>query len=103
MPRKGDFTQRTKNELQKRAGNKCSRCKNITTGPTLDPEKSINIGEAAHIYGVGENSARYDLSKKEEDLKSIENGLWLCNKCHTLVDRDVQNFTVEKMLKIRTN
>ncbi|WP_200894034.1 hypothetical protein [Xanthomonas sp. MUS 060] len=76
--------------LAKRAANRCSNpaCHAITSGPSETPDESINLGEAAHIYGANPGSARYDPSMISADRSSITNAIWLCGNCHKLVDDD---------------
>ena len=76
--------------LAKRAANRCSNpdCGAITCGPTDEPDGSVNIGEAAHIYGANLGSARYDPDMASADRSAITNAIWLCGNCHKLVDDD---------------
>ena len=76
--------------LAKRAANRCSNpdCGAITSGPTDEPNRAINVGEAAHIYGANPGSARYDIGMTSADRSSISNAIWLCANCHKLVDSD---------------
>lgn len=80
--------------LAKRAANRCSNpdCGAITSGPTDDPKGSINVGEAAHIYGANVGSARYDPAMSPADRSDITNAIWLCSNCHKLVDDDPARF-----------
>jgi hypothetical protein len=91
------FSKDTVETLAKRAGFICSNpdCKAPTSGPHSDEAKVVNVGEAAHIKGAEAGSARYDASMSPAERASITNGIWLCSRCHTLVDRDEQRFTVE--------
>ena len=76
--------------LAKRAANRCSNpnCGAITSGPTEEPNGSVNVGEAAHIYGANPGSARYDPDMTSTDRSAITNAIWLCSNCHKLVDDD---------------
>jgi hypothetical protein len=80
--------------LAKRAANCCSNpdCGAITSGPTDDPTGSVNVGEAAHIYGASPGSARFDPAMSPADRSSITNAIWLCGNCHKLVDDDPTRF-----------
>lgn len=51
MNARDDFNEKVKHTLANRAGNICSNpnCKKSTFGPHTEPNKSINIGVAAHI------------------------------------------------------
>lgn len=75
----------------KRAGGLCSNptCRRPTIGPNISkPEKSDTVGIAAHIKGAQPTSPRYDASQSEEERHSIENGIWLCPSCATLIDKN---------------
>lgn len=80
--------------LAKRAANRCSNpdCGAITSGPTDDPSGSVNVGEAAHIYGAHPGSSRYDASMESADRADITNAIWLCGNCHKLVDDDPSKY-----------
>jgi len=76
--------------LAKRAANRCSNpdCGAITSGPSNNPNDSVNVGEAAHIYGANLGSARYDADMITTDRNAISNAIWLCGNCHKLIDDD---------------
>ncbi|MBK9334816.1 MAG: HNH endonuclease [Ignavibacteria bacterium] len=99
---KNDFTSRTKLELAKRAGEKCSICKITTSKPKLGKEGFINIGEAAHIKGnrYGKNN-RFDNSMSIQERKNFSNAIWLCPTCHKKIDSDESLYTVNYLIKIK--
>lgn len=76
--------------LSMRAANRCSNpdCGAITSGPSSDPSDSINVGEAAHIYGANQGSARFDPQMASLDRSAISNAIWLCATCHKIIDDD---------------
>lgn len=90
-----DFPTKVKLELAKRVGFLCSHCGRATTGPTVDPQKSINVGVAAHITAASPGGPRYDASLTPEQRSSAENGIWLCQTCAKLVDSDELRYTVD--------
>ncbi len=76
-------------QIAELAGYICTnpKCRKLTIAPAKNiPEKTIKIGEAAHIYGNKLNSARFDLNLSGDDIKSIENGIWICRNCHKKID-----------------
>ena len=87
-----DFSQATKNRLAKRAGYLCSNpsCRHLTSAPTSDGEKEVNIGVAAHISAAapGPGARRYRAEMTSEQRKSHENGIWLCQDCAKAIDSD---------------
>ncbi|MFW6046755.1 MAG: hypothetical protein ACOCP4_03085 [Candidatus Woesearchaeota archaeon] len=96
-----DFTKRTKDNIAKRVGYLCSnpKCRRHTVGPSENPDKSTNLGVAAHITAASANGPRYDSSLSDEERISSENGIWLCSYCATLIDRDVDKFPVSLLIK----
>src|SRR5215469_9046930 len=96
-----DFNLKTKDTLAKRVGMRCSNpnCRQLTSGPQVDPEGSINVGVAAHITAAAPGGKRYDASLTPEQRQSIENGIWLCQICAKLVDNDELRYTLELLRK----
>jgi hypothetical protein len=91
-----DFNLKTKETLAKRVGMLCSnrKCRQLTSGPEVDPEGAINVGVAAHITAASPGGPRYDPNLTSEQRQSIENGIWLCQNCAKLVDNDPRRYTV---------
>ena len=85
-----DFPIKIKDILAKRVGYKCSNpsCQKPTSGPHSDPNKATNIGVAAHICAAAPGGPRYDSSMSSAERSSAENGIWLCQSCSTLIDKD---------------
>ena len=80
--------------LAKRAANRCSNpdCGALTSGPSDHPDRSVNVGQAAHIYGANLGSARYDPAMASADRSAIANAIWLCGNCHKLIDDDPDRY-----------
>ncbi|MDG6025714.1 MAG: hypothetical protein E3K40_03180 [Candidatus Brocadia sp.] len=95
-----DFTQKTKNLIERRAGHKCSKpdCGIPTSGAASDDEGSINIGFAAHITAASPDGPRYNLELTSDQRKHHSNGIWLCGTHAKLIDSDEAHFTVEELL-----
>src|SRR5262245_10988469 len=100
MPRTDDFTEPTKDELAKRVAGRCSRpqCRAQTSGPRTNPDKSVNIGVAAHITAASKGGPRYDKRLSSEERKAAANGIWLCQNCAKLIDNDPDCYTVDLLL-----
>lgn len=98
-----DFSQKTVAILCKRAGSTCSNpsCGSVTSGPSLDPTKSINIGEAAHIYGARPTSKRFRPDLTGPQIAEITNGIWLCGNCHNKIDADDKRYPAELLFEWR--
>jgi hypothetical protein len=103
MASDGKFVAETVETLSKRAALLCSNpdCGALTSGPTADNAGSLNIGEAAHIYGRTSASARYNADLSVAELSDITNGIWLCRNCHKLVDNDSLRFPAELLFEWR--
>jgi len=58
---------------------------------------NVNIGEICHIEGLNPDSARYNPHLTNEESNSIENLILLCPNHHSLIDRDDDVYTVERL------
>ena len=90
MAQEDKFKHAIVSKIAQRAGNHCSNpaCNALTTGPAADPSASVNVGQAAHIYGANPGSARYDEKMQSAQRSDITNAIWLCGNCHKLIDSD---------------
>lgn len=101
-----EFSRSTKNALALRAGYVCSveGCGRSTVGPSDEgPAAVTQIGVAAHICAAapGPGARRYDPAMTPEQRASIENGIWLCAGCATMIDRDAVTFPAERLRKLK--
>ena len=96
-----NFTRATVEILSKRVGFLCSNpdCRKHTIGPNEKKDKSTTIGVAAHITAASEGGPRYDTSFTNEKRRHIDNGIWLCSNCATLIDKDPIKYPIEKLRK----
>lgn len=96
-----DFSSHTKDSLFKRVCGICSNptCRKPTCGPSKENNNTAvsNIGVAAHICAASAGGPRYDENMTEEERKSFNNGIWLCQNCAHLIDTDVKTYTVDKL------
>lgn len=92
-----DFARKTRETLAKRVGMLCSNpdCQKPTAGPRADPAKALNVGVAAHITAASSYGPRYNAALSKSDRSAIQNGIWLCRNCATLVESDEHRYTVE--------
>jgi hypothetical protein len=65
-------------------------------------ERSVCIGENAHIYGEKPDAARYDASKPAEYVKSEQNLIFLCCNCHKTVDTAVNLYHADALFSMKT-
>ncbi len=100
-----DFSSKTKRIIAERAGYLCSRpsCRVRTIGPQDTPERSANVGVAAHISAASPGGPRYDQTMTSEDRMSENNGIWLCQTCAKLIDNDEVRFPVSILRKWKTD
>ncbi len=106
MSRPGDFTKSTKETLAERAGYRCSfpGCDVVTVGPSEEgPDATNNTGMACHIYAAskGGNAPRSNHSMSEEELSSINNGIWMCYRHGKMIDDDVERYKAETLRRWR--
>ena len=85
-----DFTEDVKRAIASRVANRCSspECRAVTSGPQLNPAKTLNVGVAAHITAASAGGPRYDPSLNPKQRSRASNGIWLCQTCAKLVDND---------------
>lgn len=99
-----EFSRRTKSDLALRASYLCSLCGCSTVGPSDEGTSAVTmIGVAAHICAAapGIGARRYHPGMSPEQRSHINNGIWLCQSCGVLVDRDEQRFTVNELHRIK--
>ncbi|MDR7666237.1 hypothetical protein RG963_10705 [Methanosarcina sp. Z-7115] len=101
-----DFTSKTKKGLGMRVNYICSNptCRRYTLKPKVnDLDKWDTLGDAAHIKGARPGAKRHDPNMTSKQRKSIENGIWLCKRCHVIVDSEPDWTTVELLQSWKTD
>ena len=85
------FSKKTKRLVAERAGYTCSfpGCNQLTVGPAHDASKSDTTGIAAHIYSAALSGGgpRGTGNLSEQELKSVQNAIWLCAHHANLIDK----------------
>jgi hypothetical protein len=101
MAQRDDFAAVTKRILADRVGHRCSNpaCRASTCGPQADPNRSVNVGVAAHISAASRGGARYNAEMSTDERTSVANGIWLCQTCGKLVDNDVVTYDPSTLRK----
>jgi hypothetical protein len=91
-----DFYVSVKRTVAARVGSKCSNpdCRAPTTGPTLNPDASSNVGIAAHITAASAAGPRFEPNLTVRARKSADNAIWLCSPCAKKIDDDAARYTV---------
>lgn len=102
MAKRDNFNLTTKRIMAERVAWRCSfpNCGKITIGPRMgenENDKSLNLGEAAHIVAAAEDGPRYDSNTTQEYRKSIDNGIWMCRAHARFIDTDYKEFSVETL------
>jgi HNH endonuclease len=89
----------TKTFLAFRSGDRCAftGCGVHLTVDGSGIEDAAIIGEAAHIAGEKEGSARFDPSMTEEERNRSTNLIYLCATHHTLIDKQPQKFPLAEL------
>lgn len=98
MNNRDNFTQSTIDKLGKQVSYLCSNpdCRILTTSARRTSINEItNLGVAAHICAAAPNGPRYNSTMTPEQRKSENNGIWLCQTCSRLIDREPNNYSVQ--------
>lgn len=92
-----EFTEKTKQQIARRAGWLCSdpSCRRPTIGSNSDGDGEINLGIAAHICAAAPGGPRYDPKMTSEQRKSPDNGILMCQLHGKAVDAKDSTFTIE--------
>lgn len=101
MPRIADFSRPTITALEKRVANRCSfpECTASTSGPSAESDSSVsNTGTACHIYAASDGPAARRVKKiSTDELKHINNGIWMCGSHGRLIDSDECTYTPDNL------
>lgn len=100
-----EFGSSTKKNLAMRVAHRCSNpgCRRSTTGPHGEPDKSISIGVAAHIFAASQGGPRYNPDMSKEQRTNIDNGIWLCESCARAIDADVERYSSSLLWEWKKN
>lgn len=98
-----NFSQKVITTLAGRVAYRCSNpfCRRITIGPNTVRDKTTLIGVAAHITAAAPRGPRYNPDLTNLQRSDINNGIWLCCNCSTIIDKDEQAFPVSLLVKWR--
>ncbi|KTD48378.1 hypothetical protein Lrub_0729 [Legionella rubrilucens] len=88
--------------LWSRTGNKCAKCRSNLTQDSNAVNLSYTLGEQAHIVGQKSNSPRGNSLLEETDRDSYHNLLILCPNCHSEIDRNIEDWPVEKLFLLKS-
>ena len=95
-------TPATKIILAMKSGNMCALpdCRRLLA---LDSDMGSvrNIGEAAHISGARQGSARYDPKMTNQERDHVDNLLYLCRNCHWVIDENSKSYSIKRLRRIK--
>lgn len=97
MANRDNFSEKTKNQIAKRAGWLCSfpSCRAHTVGATEDGKGEVNIGIAAHICAAAPGGPRWKEDMLPDDRSSADNGIWLCQNHAKVIDSDPTQYPAD--------
>lgn len=84
-----NFDRDTRRVIALRSGYRCAHpeCNGRTTvGPARQPDKNEDTGQASHIFAASKRGPRGQGNLSHEELGSVTNGIWLCEKHADQVD-----------------
>lgn len=99
MGRKG-ISQPILKKLFSLSGNQCSY-----TGCNerlFNLEERVFLGEMCHIRAVSATGPRYDPNFPENELDSFENLIVMCPNHHSTIDSNIEKYTVEVLLQMKS-
>ncbi len=67
-------------------------CKTLTSGPTHDRSKSLNVGVVLPISGMTPGECRYDPTLSDTERRDEDNAIWLCYTCARQVNSNVARY-----------
>lgn len=81
------------------AGGWCEKpdCSTGSLWHELPGGDAVRLAEVAHIVAASDEGPRGDAEVESENLVGFENLILLCPNCHTVVDRALEEFPVERM------
>lgn len=95
-----EFTKTNKRKLAERVAWRCSYpgCETVTIGPgTESSNQVIKLGDAAHIHAAASGGPRFDPSMTITERRSIDNGVWMCQRHARLIDADYTNYSADTL------
>ena len=103
MPKRDEFSEKTKQLLARRAGFRYSICQCPTVGPHSEPGQSVYLGEACHICEAALNGPRPKQSLAPAERTAASNGIHLCKVHARLIDVHTAAYTAERLMEIKSS
>lgn len=95
------FTVKTRKILWGRSGNRCAICKDELVLEKDPFNRTLNLGEECHIISEKPNGPRYE-NISDFDYDNPDNLILLCCNHHTMIDEQVEQYPVDKLVKIKS-
>lgn len=101
----GTIRTRDQKVLALRSGGRCAMpdCRAMLVQDRTTVDREAIVGEMAHIRGEKPGAARYDSNMPDEERNSYDNLIFLCVRCHTVIDKQVNTYTVDLLHKIKSD
>jgi hypothetical protein len=80
--------------------NMCSNCRKFLSDKD-ENGKCYTTAAIAHIEGENPDSARYNINMTDSERSAYDNLILLCPNCHSMVDGNTSEYTVEKIKQIK--
>lgn len=81
------------------SGNQCA----FPTCTTPIVEGETVLGEVCHIAAASAQGPRYDANQTEEQRNGFDNLILLCPTHHTVIDADLEAYTISRLTKMKGN
>lgn len=95
-----NISQGTMKILYSQSGEKCTKCRVPIVRKQSDGT-FFQVGEIAHIRGSSPSSPRYDFLLTIDNANAEPNLMVLCPTCHTEIDTNESDYSVEKLLQMK--
>jgi hypothetical protein len=83
------------------SGNTCAKCKTAVVQDATPTDDPSIVGEEAHIVSKETNGPRYSDPLPMDKRDEFENLMILCNRCHKIVDDQVNTYTVAALRRMK--
>ncbi|TFH04345.1 MAG: HNH endonuclease [Candidatus Thorarchaeota archaeon] len=86
--------------LYTNSGGRCALCKSVIIQKKSDGSQ-YHTSEVAHIRGKKPEALRHDSTITKEEMDDISNLIVLCSNCHTMIDKNDTDYTVENLYRLK--
>jgi hypothetical protein len=97
------ITDKTRKILWAKSGNRCAICRNVLVVESTERSSESVIGDECHIRSGAKNGPRYDSKYPCENIDELENLMLLCRVHHKMIDDQVETYTTELLISLKSN